>query len=253
MTRYQLFARALALYLLLNATAAMCQDHSSGPSLAAQVVDPTAPLKSYLFQNRYSPSIWGIDDRQNEVMMQAAIPHQLFDMPNIFRVTVPYMTSVPTGERGLSDVQIFDVVIYPRSWGNLALGGVASVGPNKGPGINTFALGPAIGVVLKKNKWTYGIFNQNFFSFGDISTTQIQPILAYTLNDKVSFAIGDAQYTMDWNKGRVVNVPLSGQVNYITRLKSQPLRLLANSQYNAVNEPGSRKWILTFGIAFLVK
>jgi len=58
---------------------------------------------------------------------------------------------------------------------------------------------------------------------------------------------------MDWNKGRVVNVPLSGQVNYITRLKSQPLRLLANSQYNAVNEPGSRKWILTFGIAFLVK
>ena len=231
----------------------MCQDQSSGPSLAAQVVDPTAPLKNFLFQNRYSPSTWGLDDRQNEVTMQAGIPHQLFSMPNIFRVSVPYMTSVPSGERGISDIQIFDVVIYPRSWGNLALGGVASVGPNKGPGVNTFAIGPAIGAVLKKNKWTYGVFNQNFFSFGDIATSQIQPILAYTLNDKVSFAIGDAQYIIDWNKGRMVNVPLSGQVNYIVQPKSQPLRLFANSQYNVKNEPGSRKWILTFGIAFLVK
>jgi hypothetical protein len=246
-------APALALYLFLHATAAMCQDQSTSPSLAGQVVDPTAPLKNYLFQNRYSPSIWGVDDRQNEVTMQAGIPHRLFDMPNIFRITLPYMTSVPSGERGLSDVQIFDVVIYPRSWGNLALGGVASVGPNKGPGINTFAMGPAIGAVLKKNKWTYGVFNQNFFSFGDIATTQIQPILAYTLNDEVSFAIGDAQFTIDWNKGRIVNVPLSGQVNYITHLKTQPLRLFVNTQYNAVNEPGSRKWILALGIAFIVK
>ena len=255
MTRYHLRAVvcALALYPLFVATAASGQDQSGGPSYAAQVVDPTAPLKNFLFQNRYSPSMWGIDDRQNEVTMQAGIPHQLFSMPNIFRVTVPYMTSIPTGERGLSDVQIFDVVIYPRNWGNLALGGVASVGPNKGPGVNTFAMGPAIGAVLKKNRWTYGIFSQNFFSFGDIATTQLQPILAYTLNDKVSFSIGDAQYIMDWNKGRVVNVPLSGQVNYIVQLKTQPLRLFADSQYNVVNEPGSRKWILTFGIAFLVK
>jgi len=255
MTRYHLpvTASAFALYLLLSATAAFCQDQPGAPSLAAQVVDPTAPLKNYLFQNRYSPSIWGLDDRQNEVTMQAAVPHQLFSMPNIFRVSVPYMTSVPSGERGLSEVQIVDIVIYPRSWGNLALGGTASLGPNKGPGVNTFAMGPAIAAVLKKNKWTYGVFNQNFFSFGDIAQSNLQPILAYTLNDKVSFAIGDAQFTMDWNKGRIVNVPISGQVNYITRLKTQPLRLFVNSQYNAVNEPGSRKWILTFGIAFIVK
>jgi len=89
MTRYHLpvTASAFALYLLLSATAAVCQDQPGAPSLAAQVVDPTAPLKNYLFQNRYSPSIWGLDDRQNEVTMQAAVPHQLFSMPSIFRVS----------------------------------------------------------------------------------------------------------------------------------------------------------------------
>jgi hypothetical protein len=244
---------ALALFLLLNATVATCQDQTANPSLAAQVIDPTAPIKTYTLQDRYAPSIWGLDDRQNEVTFMAAVPHQMFDLPNIFRITVPYMTSLPSGERGISDVALVNVVLYPRSWGMLGLGGVATVGANKGPGINTFAMGPAIVAVLKKNKWTYGIFNQNLFSFGDIASTQIQPILGYTLNDKVSFAIGDAQFTMDWNKGRFVNVPLSVQGNYIAHIKKQPLRLFFNPQYNVVNEPGSRKWLLTFGVALIVK
>jgi hypothetical protein len=223
------------------------------PSLAAQVVDPTAPIKSLLIQNKYSPSIWGVDDNWNEVDGQIAFPHQAFDMSHILRITVPYMTSQPSGERGLSDVVVLDVVLYPRKWGMLALGGVGSFGTYKGPGIDTLAIGPAIGAVLKKNKWTYGVFNQNLLSFGDIATTQIQPILAYTYSDRVSFAIGDAQWTIDWNKGRFVNIPISGQVNYIAHIEQQPLHLLVNLQYNAVNEPLTRKWSITTGVAFIVK
>ena len=251
--RFHVRASTLMLCILLNAVTLLGQDPSSGPSLAGQVVDPTASLKTYTFQNRFSPSIWGLDDRQNEVTFQAGIAHEMFRMQNIFRITVPYMTSVPVGERGLSDVAIFNVLLYPRSWGTFAIGGVATIGPNKGPGVNTFGMGPAIGAVLKNGKWTYGVFSQNLFSFGDIATTQIQPILAYTLNDKVSFAIGDAQHTLDWNKGRFVNVPLSAQANYIVHLRQQPLRLFFNPQYNLVNEPGSRKWIITGGISFIVK
>jgi hypothetical protein len=253
-TRHYLLATASALaFCFLLATTATGQDQSVGTNLAGDVVDPTALLKTITVRDRYSPSIWGLDDRQNEVDMVVAVPHQLFDMPNIFRVTVPYMTSLPSGERGISDVAIFDVLLYRRGWGTLAVGGVATVGTNKGPGVNTLAFGPAIGAVLKKNKWTYGVFSQNVFSFGDIASTQIQPILAYTLNEKVSFAFGDAQYTLDWNKGRFVNVPLSGQANYIAQVKKQPLHLFFNPQYNMVNEPGSRKWMLTFGLAFIVK
>lgn len=245
------------LYLLLFAAAAQAQDPgqaaAKGPSLAGQVVDPTAPLKILTVQNRFSPSTWGVDDKWNSLEGQIAIPHELFKMSHIMRITIPYMTSQPSGERGLADVVIFDIVLYPRKWGTLAVGGVGSAGTNKGPGIDTMALGPAIGAVLRKNKWTYGAFSQNLFSFGDIATTQIQPILAYTYSDKVSFSIGDAQYTIDWNKGRMTNVPLSGQINYIASIEQQPIRLFLNLQYNAVNEPITRKWTITTGIGFIVK
>jgi hypothetical protein len=243
----------LLLWMLLHAVGAMAQAPSTGANLAGQVVDPTAPLKTFTLQNRYSPSVWGIDDKQNDLLFQAGIPHELLSMPNIFRISVPYVTSQPLGERGLGDVELFDVFLYQRGWGTLALGGVISVGPNKGPGIDTFSIGPVIGAVWRKNKWTYGVFNQNFFSGGDISRTQIQPILAYTVNEKVSMAIGDAQYTIDWNKGRITNVPLSAQVNYIAHIEKQPVRFFVNTQYNAVNEPGARKWTLAIGAAVIVK
>ncbi|HET9216551.1 MAG TPA: hypothetical protein VFR18_06205 [Terriglobia bacterium] len=247
-----LWASAVVVCVLLHTGAAMAQDLGA-PNLAAQVVDPTAPLKTFILQNRYSPSVWGLDDRQNDLLFQAGIPHVLLNMPNIFRISVPYVTSQPLGERGLGDVEIVDIFLYQKGWGTLALGGVLSAGTNKGPGVDTLSVGPAIAAVFRKNKWTYGVFNQNFFSFGDISRTQIQPILAYTLNERVSFAIGDAQYAVDWNEGKIINVPLSAQINYIARVHSQPVRFFFNSQYNAVNEPGTRKWTLSIGAAVIVK
>ena len=51
---------------------------------------------------------------------------------------------------------LLDIVILRQEWGNLFLGGVADVGVYKGPNVDTFALGPTVGAVLKKGRWTYG-------------------------------------------------------------------------------------------------
>lgn len=222
-------------------------------NLAAQVVDPTAALKTITFQTRFSPSLWGIDDEQNEVDMQLGIPHSAFQRRNILRITIPYATSAPDGRRGLTDVSVFNILLFPKKWATIAAGGVASVRTHKGPGVDTFAAGPAVGLVSKKGKWTYGVFSQNLFSFGDVATTQLQPILAYTLNRKISFALGDLQHTYDWKKDRFVNVPLGFQVNYIANLGEQPVRLFINPQYNVKNEFGTRKWTVTSGVALIVR
>ena len=243
----------IAVSLHSYSSVANCQGQAPEPSLAAQVVDPTAPLKVLTLQDQFAPSLWGINDNDNEVAIRIAIPHNAFGAPNIMRLTVPYITSQPSGKRGLSDVAIFDIVINERKWGTLVYGGVASAGPNKGAGLNTFAIGPVLGAVFKKHKWTYGIFNQNLLSFGDIDNTQLQPILAYTFSDKVSLNYGDAQFTFDWNKERFVNVPASLQVNYIASVAKQPIRLFVNPQYNIVNEAGTRKWSITTGFALIVK
>jgi len=222
-------------------------------NLAGAVVDPTAEIKTLTAQYKYAPSYWGVDGDANEFAFQFGIPHRAFGVPNIMRITIPYLITTPVGSPGLTDLAVFDVVLVKRAWGTLAIGAVSTFGPDKDPDIDTFAIGPAIGAVLKKNNWTYGAFSQNLFSFGDIATTQIQPILAYTLNTSWSFSLGDMQITWDWNKGRFVNIPLSAQANYITGLAEQPIRLFSNPQYNLMNETGTRRWNLIGGIALIVR
>jgi len=254
MVRHTLAVVLLFLILTISSAIGFAQVPRNPNSLATQVVDPTAPLKFMNLQNIYSWSTWGFNDRQNQAAFRANIPHDAFGLQNVMRVTTPYTTSQPSGLRGLDDVVMYNIFVYPEKRGSLALGGDIFLGTNKGPGINTFAIGPTLGIVMKKNKWLYGVFNQNFFSFGDIATTQLNPVLAYTFNDKLSVAYGnDAQYTLDWKKSRFVNAPLSIEINYISSIPHQTVRYFVNPQYNFVNETGARKWSINAGVGFIVK
>jgi hypothetical protein len=249
---------ALALLLAVPGCAARAggqprPDGQQDADLASKVVDPTAPLKTITVQNRYVPSHWGIDDDENETDLQVAIPFLAFGAPNILRVVVPYLTSTPTNRDGLGDVSAFDIVIVPAGSVKLAIGAVASFGTPKGPGVDTWSMGPALGVVMPTGKWTLGVFSQNLFSGDDIALSQFQPVLAYTVDRHLSFALGDAQFTVDWTKERFVNVPLSLQLNYVTALARQPLRLFVNPQYNLREEAGSRKWTLIGGVALIAR
>jgi hypothetical protein len=228
-------------------------DQPADEDLATKVVDPTAILTSLTFQNSFTPSHWGIDDKANQMTFQAVVPFKVWDVQNIGRVRVPYTTSSPLGTRGLSDVALLDIVVLRQEWGNLFMGAVGDVGVYKGPGVDTFALGPTVGAVLKKKRWTYGFLNQNLFSADDLATTQLQPILAYTFTKKVSVALGDLQYTYDWKKDRWVFLPLGFQINYIARLAKQPMRFFVNPQYNLKNEFGSEKWTIVMGFAFIAR
>jgi hypothetical protein len=221
--------------------------------LASKVVDPSAVLTTITFQDQYIASFYDLDGDADEVTVQVVAPFKLGGKQNISRVRIPYTASSPVKPRGLADVALLDVVILPRSWGNLLAGGVASIGTNKGPGVDTLALGPTVGAVLKKGRWTYGFLNQNLFSGDDVATSQIQPILAYTFSKTVSVALGDLQYTYDWNEGEFVSVPLSFQVNYIARFGQQPVRFFANPQYNFRDLPGAAELSVVAGLAFIVR
>lgn len=224
-------------------------------NLAQDVTDPTAPLTTITFQNRYVPSHWGIDDDLNEFSLQIALPYKLGGKRQIFRAILPYLTDTPFPEkRGAGDTSLANITLFPQKGWVFAAGGVVSLGNNKGPGIDTFAAGPAIAAITKKGKFLFGFLNQNLFSFGgDVKISQLQPIVSYTLNKKVSFAIGDSQIVADWNKGELVAFPLSFQINYIAKFGKQPIRLFLNPQYNAINSFGQRKWTVGGGFALILR
>ena len=89
------------------------------------------------------------------MLFQAIVPFKVWDTcsQNIGRVRVPlHYEQPPWNERNIYDVALLDIVVLPQEWGNLFMGGVADVGVNKGPGVDTFALGPTGGSVLKKGR-----------------------------------------------------------------------------------------------------
>jgi hypothetical protein len=73
-------------------------DQQIDEDIASKVVDPTALLSTLTFQTSFTPSHWGIDDKANEMTFGSVVPFKVWDVQNIGRVRVPYITSSPSGQ-----------------------------------------------------------------------------------------------------------------------------------------------------------
>ncbi len=88
-------------------------------------------LMSVQVQNLYSGDYHQLsDESSNTVQLRSAIPFQAFGLNHIARVTLPVVTDHPTGESGLSDMTVFDLVVFNRDWGRWGIGPVLLVPTN---------------------------------------------------------------------------------------------------------------------------
>jgi hypothetical protein len=244
---------ALVLLLCSPASAqSTTQSQAREENISEKVINPIAFLTRLTAENKDSPSLWDTHGEENQVESQLVMPFMAFAKENLARIKTFFTTSKPDGTHGLSESEIFDLVLFPRSWGTLGAGITAQLTAETSSQLGSIAPGPAVGVVARHGKWKYGFFNQNFLS-DTVAQTELQPILAYAFNQKWSAEIGDAQYTYDWKKDRVTTIPLSGQLNRILSLAHQEVHLFFQGQYNAKNDSGSTKWTLTSGISLIVE
>jgi hypothetical protein len=241
----------MMLCLSVTALGQSAAQQPAGENLAQRVENPIEFLTSLKLENKYSPSLWGIRDTNNEVEAVFMLPFIAFRRENLTRIKLFYETSTPSGERGLSELELLQLVLFTRGSKGWGIGASLRANADDNDG-GTLAIGPAIGAKVKHGKWTFGFLNQNFFGH-TLSRTQLQPILGYTFNKKWSASLGDVQYTYNWSKDRATSIPLSGQLSHILSLEQQPIQLLFRAQYNLKQERGSDKWNLTAGFAILVK
>src|SRR4029077_2393701 len=213
--RVWLVAANTALILLLSEPAfgqSTAQQPAREENLSEKIINPIAYLMRLTAENKYSPSLWNSHGEENEVEGTFVIPFEAFAKQNLARIKVFFETSSSGGTHGLSEAQIFDLVLSERSWGTLGAGISVQLNSESAESLGTVAPGPAVGAVVKHGKWKYGLLNQNFLS-DPLAQTDLQPILAYAFDKKWSSEIGDAQYTYDWKKHHVTSIPLSGQLN----------------------------------------
>ena len=127
----------------------------SGPAAAQQSLDqaasdPTASLMSFQMQGYHTPNLHNADGSASLLQFRAAIPFELGGYSNIARVTLPYVTHSASGETGLSDTTLFDLVTFTRPWGRFGFGAVALL-PTGSEG-----LGAGQCFVVRAGRWLAG-------------------------------------------------------------------------------------------------
>jgi hypothetical protein len=138
------------------------ESESEGQSLGQAAEDPTASLMSLQIADLYNASFYDLpgDESANTVVLRPVIPFHTGEVSHIFRATIPFLTDHPLLDAGLSDVTLFDLIVFNEDWGRWGLGPVALL-PTGGEdrGVNEWALGPAIGFTARQDKLIWGLFN----------------------------------------------------------------------------------------------
>jgi hypothetical protein len=231
---------------------AVAQQPARQEDVSAKVINPIAFLMKFTMENDYSPSLWDKRGEENQVQAEIVSPFEAFANQNLFRIKMFFETSSPDGTRGLSQSQVIDLILSQRRWGTLGAGVTAQLTAQTSDRLGAVSPGPAVGVVVDRGKWRYGVLNQNFFS-DNVAETEIQPILGYEFNDRWSAELGDIQYSYDWKKDRVTSIPISAQLNRILPRDKESVQLFFTAEYNLKNIAGQTMWTLTAGVTLIPK
>ena len=148
----QLFVLAVQLAgLLLFAPCASFAEEPAqdGQALDQAANDPTASLMSVQIQDIYAGNYHNLNDESgNTILLRSAVPFKTGRLNHIARATLPIVTDSPSGKSGLSDLVLFDLIVFNESWGRWGSGRSCCSRPRRAMqlGAEQWAVGPAGGV-----------------------------------------------------------------------------------------------------------
>ena len=240
--------------------ASWAQDRSTDDELAAKATDPTASLMSLLLNDWYTANFHGLDDSANQIVFRAAIPFALGGTNHIFRITQPYVTSLPSGATGLADTTVFDLMVFNQPWGRWGVG-FAGTFPTGRDGLSTdkWTLGPAAGFVNSSARQVnWGLFAQTFFSFAgkseaaDVGIINLQPIFSYQLGGGRSLSLGNSALIYDTEKARWASLNLGVNYGQIVTFAGHKWRPNVEVDYDFKDDVGNPRWTIRAGIVLLL-
>ena len=274
---------SVALLLSMSATT-RAQQQAGGQDLAQQARNPTAALTMMQVVLSYNPSFHNLDDAdQTRIVVLPIIPFRTGKLQHIARVTLPFVVNapdwspavpaipatslppnyVPTAEvTGLSDMALFDLLIFPAPWkgGRLAAGVSAIVPTATDPALGTekWSVGPALGALVQSGPLLLGGIALANFSFAgksdraDVRTLTLQPIGSYGLGSGWSVEFSEMMYNYDFNSDQWATLPLGARFGKLVTFGKLPMRFYADAEYNFADAGVAPKWTFRFAVVPLL-
>lgn len=141
-------------FAALLGLATLSSAHAGSESLSQDASDPTASLLTLQYADWYTGGFHNLPGEDaNQVVFRPVIPFSTGNLNHIMRATVPIITDNPVLSDGLSDIVLFDLVVFEASWGRWGVGPVALF-PTGGKtrGADKWAAGPAAGFTATSGK-----------------------------------------------------------------------------------------------------
>ncbi len=215
---------------------------------------------SVQLQNIYSGDYHNLEDESgNALLLRSAVPFSTGSLDHIARLTLPYITDSPSGESGLGDMVLFDMIKFEESWGRWGIGPVLLLptATDRKLGAEKWAVGPALGFVARSKKLMWGLFNQNLFSFAgdddcdDVNVSILQPIINYSLPNKWSIGTSEMNVTCDWEQSDWTALPLGLKLAKLVKFGKLPVQFSGAYEYNFADDYVAAEYTINFTLKFL--
>jgi hypothetical protein len=268
---YQRSLRALVVVALTSMCQRVAVAHEDAAELQKKLTNPVSDIVSLPFQWTTNLNVGPLDEPQHVLNIQPVYPVKLSDKWSLINraiipiVSNPAFASDQDRVSGLGDILLQEFFAPAPKHGGLIWG----IGPaiqldtatGERLGTGKWAAGPTVVFLGEPGDLTVGALLTQVFSFAgdadrtDVSLFQLQPILSYRLNPKLSVAYVGI-ITADWeaeDSSQAWTVPLGASLSRVTRPKGfVPVNYIAGAGYNVVRPDQAGDWFLRAQVIFIL-
>lgn len=257
--------------ILLGLTAFAVEGKAQGEGVTDQQADlakklsnPVADLISVPFQSNWDFGIGPENAMRYTLNVQPVIPISIGKDWNLITRTIMPIIHAQAPAKGLEDKSGLGDILQsfffspkaPTGGGWIVGAGPVILYPTGTDGLSAhqWGYGPTA-VLLKQEKgWTYGMLANHVWSFSggdenDISSTFIQPFLAYTTKKHTTFTL-NTESTFDWQEDQWT-IPMNLLVAQVLKIGGMPISLQAGGRVYAEKPDGGPDWGLRFAVTLL--
>jgi len=252
-------AAALTCALASGGLASQALAQESAADLAKKLSNPVAALISVPLQLNYDEKIGPTESGKRWLLnVQPVVPITLNEEWNVIsRTILPVVSQKDVfpgsgSQSGIGDIvqSVFFSPKAPTAGGWIWGAGPALLLPTGSDDLlsaKKWGLGPTAVLLKQDHGWTYGALANHIWSVAgdsarsDVSTTFLQPFLAYTTPTAWTYSV-NTESTYDW-KNKQWSVPLNLLVSKVTKIDSQLISVGGGVRYWADGpEGGPHRW-----------